>query len=71
MFDIRFAFNKWTLGEDFLLKLEFRKRNEFAEFRFAETIPYKDEEIEQANDYVCGTMMTGAPTPERRGFTNI
>lgn len=63
VFDIRFAFNKWTLGEDFLLKLGISQEEmNSPNFDLLKRLGYKDEEIEQANDYVCGTMMIeGAP----------
>ncbi len=63
VFDIKFAFNKWTLGDGFLNKLGFsnEKINE-ASFDLLKALGYSNKEIEAANDYVCGTMMIeGAP----------
>ncbi len=63
VFDIKFAFNKWTLGEDFLLNIGITKEqlNEY-NFDLLKSLGFKANEIEAANDYVCGTMMIeGAP----------
>jgi len=62
-FDIAFVFNKYTLGEECLQRLGFtpEQYNNF-EWSLLEALGYSDEEIEAANDYVCGTMMLeGAP----------
>jgi len=63
-FDIKFAFNKWTLGEDFLrdtLKLEpeaFAAPN----FDLLGAIGFTKREIEAANVHICGAMtVEGAP----------
>jgi ribonucleoside-diphosphate reductase alpha chain len=63
VFDIKFAFNKWTLGEDFCHKLGFsEKMLDSPSFDMLKELGFTDEEIERANDYVCGTMMIeGAP----------
>jgi ribonucleoside-diphosphate reductase alpha chain len=63
VFDIRFAFNKWTLGEDFLKKLGFTESqlNDYT-FDLLSALGFSKDEIENTNDYVCGTMMIeGAP----------
>lgn len=57
-FEIQFAFNKWTLGEEFCLsnlKIPAAKLAH-ATFNLLETIGYTKEEIEAANEYCCGTM---------------
>jgi ribonucleoside-diphosphate reductase alpha chain len=63
-FDIKFAFNKWTLGEEFLrdtLKLEpeaFAAPN----FDLLAAIGFTKREIEAANVHICGAMtVEGAP----------
>jgi ribonucleoside-diphosphate reductase alpha chain len=63
-FDIKFAFNKWTLGEEFLrdtLKLEpevFAAPN----FDLLAGIGFTKREIEAANVHICGAMtVEGAP----------
>lgn len=63
-FDISFAFNKYTLGEDFILnelKVSEDKLNQ-PNFNLLEEIGFTSEEIQAANDFVCGTMtIEGAP----------
>ncbi len=63
VFDLRFAFNKWVLGEDFCESLGFTKDQlNDSNFDMLRALMFTDEEIEIANDYVCGTMMLeGAP----------
>jgi ribonucleoside-diphosphate reductase alpha chain len=62
-FDIAFVFNKYTLGEECLQRLGFvpDQYNNF-EWSLLEALGFTDEQIEAANDFVCGTMMLeGAP----------
>lgn len=62
-FEIGFVFNKYTLGEECLQRLGFvpEQYNDF-EWSLLEALGFTDEQIEAANDYVCGTMMLeGAP----------
>jgi ribonucleoside-diphosphate reductase alpha chain len=62
-FEIGFVFNKYTLGEECLQRLGFtpEQYNDF-EWSLLEALSFTDEQIEAANDYVCGTMMLeGAP----------
>ncbi|MBS1610060.1 MAG: vitamin B12-dependent ribonucleotide reductase [Bacteroidetes bacterium] len=62
-FEIGFIFNKYTLGEECLQRLGFKPEqyNDF-EWSLLEALGFTDEQIEAANDYVCGTMMLeGAP----------
>lgn len=63
-FDIKFAFNKWTLGEDFckdVLKLTDEQLNDFS-FEMLPAIGFGKKEIEAANVHVCGAMtLEGAP----------
>ncbi|MCR6720450.1 MAG: hypothetical protein NVV59_09170 [Chitinophagaceae bacterium] len=62
-FDISFVFNKYTLGEECLQRLGFEaaQYNDF-EWSLLEALGFTEEQIEAANDYVCGTMMLeGAP----------
>ena len=57
-FDIRFVFNKWTLGEDFCvstLGLNSEAMNEVS-FDMLKTLGFTTEEIETANNHVCGAM---------------
>ena len=63
-FDIKFVFNKWTLGEDFctgVLKLTSEQMNAPG-FDMLAALGFPKAEIETANEYVCGTMtLEGAP----------
>src|SRR5262249_37775632 len=63
-FEIGFAFNKWTLGEDFCRKqLGFtdEQLNDWS-YSMLKALGYSTQEIEAANEYVCGTMtVEGAP----------
>lgn len=62
-FEIGFVFNKYALGEECLQRLGFtpEQYNDF-EWSLLEALGFSDEEIEAANDYVCGTgMLEGAP----------
>jgi ribonucleoside-diphosphate reductase alpha chain len=63
-FDIKFAFNKWTFGEDFLrdtLKLE-PEAIAAANFDLLTAVGFNKREIEAANVHICGAMtVEGAP----------
>jgi ribonucleoside-diphosphate reductase alpha chain len=62
-FEIGFVFNKYNLGEECLQRLGFTpdQYNNF-EWSLLEALGFTDEQIEAANDFVCGTMMLeGAP----------
>ncbi|MDW8225428.1 MAG: vitamin B12-dependent ribonucleotide reductase, partial [Bacteroidota bacterium] len=63
VFDIRFAFTKWTLGEEFCLRLGFsREQLNDPRFDLLQAVGFTSEEVEVANEYVCGTMtLEGAP----------
>ena len=63
VFDIKFAFNKWTLGEDFVLSLGISKSQlDEPSFDLLRGLGFTENQIDVANDYVCGTMMLeGAP----------
>lgn len=64
VFDINFAFNKFTLGTDFLIKtLKFSEEeiNSY-DFDLLTKLGFSKNEIASANDYICGTMtIEGAP----------
>lgn len=63
-FDIKFVFNKWTLGEDFLtgtLNVPAEKLNDMS-FELLPFLGFSKAEIEAANVHVCGAMtLEGAP----------
>ena len=63
-FDIRFVFNKWSLGESFCtesLGIEAAKLDDISFDMLAE-MGFSKDEIEASNIYVCGAMtLEGAP----------
>ncbi len=63
-FDIKFAFNQWTLGEDFCrdtLGITDDQMNDF-EFNMLEHLGFSRQEIDDANIHICGAMtLEGAP----------
>jgi ribonucleoside-diphosphate reductase alpha chain len=63
-YDIRYVFNSFTVGADFLeneLKLQPEEYNQ-ANFSLLEKLGLSASQIEEANTYVCGTMtLEGAP----------
>ncbi|HTN63857.1 MAG TPA: adenosylcobalamin-dependent ribonucleoside-diphosphate reductase, partial [Devosia sp.] len=62
-FDLKFIFNQWTLGADFLESLGVTKEqmNDFS-FELLPFLGFSKKEIEAANIHVCGAMtLEGAP----------
>ncbi len=63
-FDIKFVFNKWTLGEDFCtetLGIEAAALNDMS-FDLLGALGFSKADIEAANTHVCGSMtLEGAP----------
>jgi len=63
-FDIKFVFNKWTLGEDFcksVLKISDTQLNDYS-FDLLSHIGFSKADIDKANIHVCGAMtLEGAP----------
>lgn len=62
-FEIGFVFNAYNLGEECLNRLGFKAEEYYApDFNLLEALGFNEDEIDAANDYVCGTMMVeGAP----------
>ena len=63
-FDIKFVFNKWTLGAEFLTNVLNipAERLEDQNFDLLSFLGYSRAEIEAANNFVCGAMtLEGAP----------
>jgi ribonucleoside-diphosphate reductase alpha chain len=62
-FEIGFAFNQWTLGEDCLKRLGFTPEEyNSASFNLLRKLGFTRQEIEEANNFICGTMtVEGAP----------
>ncbi|HMP18182.1 MAG TPA: vitamin B12-dependent ribonucleotide reductase, partial [Gemmatales bacterium] len=64
VFELRFAFTRWTLTDDFLKgALGFTQAQlDSPSFDVLTALGFTKAQIEEANDYVCGTMMLeGAP----------
>jgi ribonucleoside-diphosphate reductase alpha chain len=62
-FEISFVFNRFALGEACLERLGFtpKEYNDW-NFNLLESLGFTDEQIDAANDYICGTMtVEGAP----------
>lgn len=62
-FEISFVFNRFTLGDACLERLGFtaKEYNDW-NFNLLEALGFTDEQIDAANDYICGTMtVEGAP----------
>ena len=63
VFDVKFAFNKWTFGEEFCKSLGFTEDqlNDYS-LDMLKELGFTKSEIRVANDYICGTMtIEGAP----------
>ncbi|MBU1100495.1 MAG: vitamin B12-dependent ribonucleotide reductase [Bacteroidetes bacterium] len=64
VFEISFAFNKFTLGEKFcndVLGIDNDRLNDY-DLDIIKELGFKQDEIRKANDYICGTMtIEGAP----------
>lgn len=63
-FEIQFAFNKFTLGEDFCREKLGISEAQLADptFNMLKHLGFTQEEVAAANDYCCGTMtVEGAP----------
>lgn len=62
-FEIGFAFNVWTLGEDVMKRLGFTAEQYNApDFNLLRALGFNKKQIAEANEYVCGTMtIEGAP----------
>jgi len=64
VFDIRFAFNKWTLDEDFCIRVLGFEAGQLDDVSFdmLAELGFAKDEIEAANTYCCGAMtVEGAP----------
>ena len=62
-FEIGFVFNVYNLGEECLQRLGFQPEQYYNfEWNLLEALGFSDDEIAEANDYICGTMtVEGAP----------
>jgi len=63
-FEIGFAFNRWTLGDDFCTNVLGFTDDQLSDptFDLLREIGFSADDVRVANDYVCGTMtIEGAP----------
>ncbi len=62
-FEIGFVFNVYNLGEKCLQRLGFKAEQYYApDFNLLKSLGFTNKQIEEANDFVCGTMtVEGAP----------
>ena len=62
-FEISFAFNIWSLGEECLKRLGITAEQYNApDFNVLRTLGFSRKQINEANEYICGTMtLEGAP----------
>lgn len=62
-FEISFAFNIWTLGEDCLKRIGLTAEQYNApDFNLLRALGYSKQQIAEANEYICGNMtIEGAP----------
>ena len=62
-FEIGFAFNVWSMGEDCLKRLGFTpEQYNAADFNLLRALGFTSKQIADANEYICGTMtIEGAP----------
>ncbi|SEN23929.1 vitamin B12-dependent ribonucleotide reductase [Lihuaxuella thermophila] len=63
VFELSFAFNRWTLGEECLERLGFTKEQyEAPDFDLLRALGFTRKQIDEANDVICGMMtIEGAP----------
>ncbi|MBP9731964.1 MAG: vitamin B12-dependent ribonucleotide reductase [Candidatus Magasanikbacteria bacterium] len=69
-FDIKFACNVWTLGEEAMKRAGFSEAQyNDPKFNMLAALGFTDKEIEEANDYTCGTMtIEGAPGLQKEHY---
>ncbi len=62
-FEISFAFNVWSMGEDCLKRLGFTpEQYNGNDFNVLRALGFTNKQIADANEYICGTMtIEGAP----------
>ena len=62
-FEIQFVFNVWTLGEECMQRVGIAKEQyNDPNFQMLKALGFTQEQIDEANNYVCGTMtIEGAP----------
>jgi ribonucleoside-diphosphate reductase alpha chain len=70
-FEINFAFNIWTLGEECLNRLGFKAEQYNApDFNVLRGLGFSLKQIAEANEYICGTMtIEGAPHLKKEHYS--
>ena len=70
VFELGFAFNAWSLGEEAMARLGISKeRGEQAGFDLLRALGFTREQIDEANEYICGTHDDrGRAAPEGRAL---
>ncbi len=63
VFELGFAFNQWTLGEETMRRLGFTpEQYTDPAFNMLKALGFSDADIREANDYICGRQtIEGAP----------
>jgi ribonucleoside-diphosphate reductase alpha chain len=62
VFELRFAFNRYVLGDDVLARLGFADRSLDQAFDLLSALGFSESQIEEANVLICGHMtVEGAP----------
>ncbi len=63
VFELGFAFNQWTLGEETMQRLGFTpEQYTDPKFNMLKALGFSDADIREANDYICGRQtIEGAP----------
>ena len=60
--ELKYVFTPWVLGMDFCKRLGFSEEEMNGDFNMLAELGFTQQEIEAANQYVCGTMtIEGAP----------
>ncbi len=71
VFELKFAFNRFALGEDFcrnVLGLGDAEMND-VEFNMLLALGFSKEQIDEANEFICGTMtVEGAPHLKKEDY---
>ncbi|WP_295672720.1 vitamin B12-dependent ribonucleotide reductase [uncultured Mucilaginibacter sp.] len=69
-FEISFAFNIWSMGEECLKRLGFTAEQYNApDFNVLRGLGFSNKQIAEANEYICGTMtIEGAPYLKREHY---
>ncbi len=71
VFELKFAFNKFTLGEEFCTKILGMSASQLNDstFNMLGYLGFSNEQIDAANEFVCGTMtIEGAPHLDQKHY---